>query len=125
MLGWLFGGSKAADKTVDSLSNGIDKMFYTDEEKADGRQKGFDSFIKWQEATQPQNLARRLIALIVTALFSVLVLVCVVAGYFDQEGYSAYVYELTKELVFPAFLVIISFYFGKGIVSDIAKARKP
>ncbi|MFK5947952.1 MAG: hypothetical protein QM500_04165 [Methylococcales bacterium] len=117
MLGWLFGGSGAADKAVDSISSGIDKMFYTDEEKADASQKGFDTFIKWQEATQPQNVARRLIALIITFLFAGLIIAgCAVWPWFPD--FSVFIFSMLSELVLPSYIVIIAFYFGKRIISD-------
>ncbi len=114
MFGWLFGGSNAADKTVDSISSGIDKMFYTDEEKADARKVGFELFIEYQKATQPQNIARRLISLILVGLFALLVLIAVIAQPFNSE-YSNFVLSVLTQNVMPLTVVIVSFYFYKRI----------
>ncbi|MFK5951326.1 MAG: hypothetical protein QM500_21435 [Methylococcales bacterium] len=121
-LGWLFGGSDAAGKTVDNISSGIDKMFYTDEEKADARKQGFELFIEWQKATQPQNLARRLIALIITVLYSVLIIAGITAWYFNPD-YAVFIFNMLTELILQPFNIIIIFYYGKGMVSDFTKAR--
>lgn len=114
MFGWLFGGSKAADKTVDSISNGIDKMFYTDEEKADANKEAFKLFIEYQKATQPQNLARRLIALIIIGLFALLTLIVVVAWPLNPD-YSDFILGVLSRNVLPLAVVVVSFYFYKRI----------
>ena len=116
MFGWLFGGSDAADQTVDSVSSGIDKMFYTDEEKADANKEAFKLFIEYQKATQPQNLARRLIALIVVGLFSLLTLVSVISWPFNME-FSEFTQDILAQNVLPLTVVVISFYFYKRIKS--------
>lgn len=68
-LGRIFGSDKAIEKGVDSLSSGIDKLFYTSEEKADNemimRQKAADLLVNWMGATQGQNIARRLLAMMI------------------------------------------------------------
>jgi len=121
-FGWLFGGSEAAGKTVDNISSGIDKLFYTDEEKADAKKQGFELFIQWQKATQPQNLARRLIALIITVLYSVLILSGIAAWYFNPD-YAVFIFNMLTELILQPFNIIIIFYYGKGMVSDFTKTR--
>jgi hypothetical protein len=69
IFGNLFGTEKAAVRVVDSVSNGIDKLFYTDEEKAEDHaaaiSEGRKFLISWLDTTKGQNIARRLIALLV------------------------------------------------------------
>jgi len=70
-VGKMLGSDKAIEKGIDTISNGLDKLVYTDEEKAEDGAKeralARQSLVKWLDATQGQNLARRLLALIVTA----------------------------------------------------------
>jgi len=70
-FGKLFGTDKAIEKGIDVVSNGLDKLIYTSEEKADDaasdRSEARKMTIEWMRTTQGQNLARRLLALIVTA----------------------------------------------------------
>ena len=74
LFGKLFGTEKATTALVENVSNGLDKMFYTDEEKAlDGakdRSEARSMLIKWMESTQGSNLARRCIALSETQTMS-------------------------------------------------------
>lgn len=72
---FLTGGSDVAEKAADGIYNGIDKLIYTDEEKAEASQKGFELFLEYQKATLPQNKARRQLALLVTALWTTLVVI--------------------------------------------------
>lgn len=69
-FGKLFGTDKAIEKSIDTVANGIDKLIYTSEEKADAaaedRSEGRKMLIRWMESTQGQNLARRLLALVIT-----------------------------------------------------------
>ena len=65
-IGKMFGSAKAGEKIIDGAMSGIDKLFYTDEEKAeDGRQAKRDVmgvYMKWLESTSGSRIARRLLA---------------------------------------------------------------
>ena len=68
--GKLFGTEKALNGIVDGVTNGLDALVYTDEEKAADaaadRSEARKMVVGWMAATQGQNLARRLIALSIT-----------------------------------------------------------
>lgn len=55
---------------MDTLSKGLDKLVYTSEEKADMafevRKYAGELLVGWMGATQGQNIARRLLAIVVT-----------------------------------------------------------
>ncbi len=72
LIGRLFGSDNSINKSIDLVATGLDKIFYTKEEKAEderqARAEGAKQFLKWMEATSGQNLTRRFIAL--TILFS-------------------------------------------------------
>jgi hypothetical protein len=74
MIGRLFGSQKAGEAIIDGVSNGVDKMFYTDEEKAEdaakARTEGMQVYMKWLESTSGSRLARRIIALLVTGIWA-------------------------------------------------------
>lgn len=73
-IGKLFGSEKAGEALVSSVSNGIDKMFYTSEEKAEdvakARTEGLQVYMEWLRSTSGSRLARRFIALIVTGTWA-------------------------------------------------------
>jgi len=70
-LGKLFGSSAAGDKIIDGVVSAADKLWYTDEEKADdvkaAKTEGMAVYLEWIKSTSGSRLARRIIALIVTA----------------------------------------------------------
>lgn len=115
IFGWLFGGSNSADKVIDSATSGIDKIFYTDEEKADARKEGFKLWIEYQKATAPQNVSRRLIAVMVTALwvFSVLLYIGLQLFFPDM---ATPIFQTISSVINPPFMLVIGFYFAKRIV---------
>ena len=71
--GRLFGSSESIDKIVDHAASGLDKLWYTDEEKSEDaakrRTESLSFFIEWLRATQGQNLARRFIAISSTLMW--------------------------------------------------------
>ena len=66
-FGRLFGTEAAAEKLVETTAAGLDKLFYTGEEKVEDamemRKWAGKMFIEWQKNTQGQNLSRRILAL--------------------------------------------------------------
>ena len=73
VIGKMLGSDKALGKAVDSISSGLDKMVYTDEEKADANAAATTEarqfVVDWMRASSGQNLARRMIALTTTAVW--------------------------------------------------------
>lgn len=123
LLANIFGNSKNAEKTVDGAIKGLDKMFFTKEEKAEANQKLSDWYLKYLEATQPQNQARRLLAMVVAFLWAFLVLVGVIAKYFDTE-YSEFVFKVLTDVVTNPFMLIMSFYFVAHAVRAYQSGKK-
>ena len=68
-LGKVLGTDKALSKTIEVVSNGLDSLVYTDQEKAeDGKKERTEvrgMVVEWMRSTQGQNLARRIIALLI------------------------------------------------------------
>jgi len=114
LLGWLTGGSKTAETVANGIYSGIDKLVYTDEEKADASRKGFELFIKYQEATQPQNVARRLIAMQVVAVWVLFVMVAGVGVVFSFE-YEARLVKFIDDILNWPFMFVMGFYYAKRI----------
>jgi len=131
--GKLFGSDKALTAVVDGVSSGLDKLVYTDEEKADAaareRTEARQMVVGWMAATQGQNLARRLIALSITGVWLIDIILAQVAGavaIFVED--SAKVEELAKFMMDGAMemnsavMLILAFYFAAPHMGDIAKA---
>jgi hypothetical protein len=120
LLDKLFGSDKQLDKLTSGAVNGLDKIFFTKEEKAEANQKLSDWYLKYLEATQPQNLARRLIAIVVVSLWAFLIFFGVLMWKFDV-GWSTFIFSTLNNIVNNPFMIIIGFYF----LTHAVRAYKP
>ena len=115
LFGAIFGSSKNTETFVSGAVAGLDKMFFTDEEKSDASAKVAEWYLKYLAATQPQNLARRLIALVVVLLWALLIILGV-AVYKLDPGYSMFIFDTLRDVVNMPFQIIIGFYFAAHVV---------
>jgi len=133
LVGKLFGADKAVDSLITNASKALDKLVYTKEEKAEDQAKSVTEarkmIIDWLAATKGQNLARRLIALSVTAIwllqYFVMMVLSVVAVWVDKPDNftaSATVIGNYAEKMNAAMLIILAFYFSAPYMGDVAKA---
>jgi len=116
IAGWFMGGSKTADTVINDVSSGLDKIVYTDQEKAEASQKGFELFIEYQKATLPQNVARRQLALIVLVLWVLLILtecVGIISGFAWKKELQDLIGTIT-----PYVGGVWAFYFVKRFIPD-------
>lgn len=120
LFGAIFGSSKNTETIVSGAVAGMDKLIFTDEEKADANAKLGEWYLKYLEATQPQNLARRFIAIIVVLLWAVIVLTGIASNYFS-ESFSAYVFTILADVVNAPFMIIIGFYFATHAIRAFNK----
>jgi len=74
----IFATPETAGKVVDGVYNGLDKAFYTEEERAETENGLREFFLKYLEATNPQNLARRVLAFLVAGIWSALIIAATV-----------------------------------------------
>ena len=132
ILGKLLGTDKAVASIVENASSAIDRLVYTDEEKADDRKQAVTEarqmVISWMNATQGQNLARRLIALIVTGIWvfqylTMMVLSVIAVWVQDPDPFkvSATVIGGYAESMNGAMMLILGFYFSAPFMGDLAK----
>lgn len=140
-FGRLFGSDNVINKAADGIYNGVDKAFFTDEEKA-------AHFLNLLKAYEPFKLAQRMLMLIITIPFVFVWLICValyVASLFVDpqcvvypdiatecvnrldEGSRTLAKMNVDTLGQPAFIVL-AFYFGggavEGVVSRVVDRKK-
>lgn len=121
ILNFLMGGSRTAEKVVDGVSNGLDAMFFTDEEKSVASQKILDWKLAYAKATAGMSINRRIIVFAVTCVWVLLVILLIGVGLY-QGGDSVnakFLITVMKDIVAIPFSIIVAFYFlahvvGKG-----------
>lgn len=111
----IFGTADNTKTLVDGAVSGIDALVFTDEEKSRASAQAADWFLKYLAATQPQNLARRLIALMIVSLWGFLALLGVALFKVDR-AYSEFVFKVLAEVVMNPFLMVMGFYFAAHVV---------
>ena len=116
MFGWLLGNSKAADKAVDGIYNGLDMAIYTDEEKAIANNKILDFKIEYAKATQGQSISRRVIAFGVTFMWVLVGLLSLAANGAGFTAFSEYAMRFLVDVVMQPFSIIVAFYFLAHVV---------
>ena len=109
-------------------------MVYTDEEKATDaakeRSEARSMLVGWMEATQGQNLARRLISLAVTGVWLLQYVVAQIASsiavfWSEASGQLNALSALqlqSADNMSPAVMLILAFYFAAPHMSEVVKA---
>jgi hypothetical protein len=121
LLSFLSGNSKSVEKIVDAGVNGVDALFYTEEEKAQHRQEMQKLYHKYVEIaaseSTTQSISRRMICLPVVYVWLFLILLDVgtqMMGYmFPAIG------NAITQMNTPA-LAAIGFYVGRHLVANYA-----
>ena len=122
-IGKLFGTEKALNTVVSSVKNSLDSLVYTEEEKAQHaakeRSEARSMVVKWMEATQGQNLARRLIALMVAVTwlmqYLIMMLLSIISVWVEDSeklNNSAKLIGEYTESMNGAMMLILAFYFA-------------
>jgi hypothetical protein len=132
--GKLFGTDEAIKSTIGAVKDGIDALVYTEEEKAVNaskeRSEARSMLVGWMEATQGQNLARRLISLAITGVWLMQYIVSQIAASIaifwgakaSQLNELANLMLKSANDMSPAVMLILAFYFAAPHMGDFAKA---
>jgi len=112
----IFGKGDTVEKGLDMAGKGLDAMFFTDEEKSVANQTILDWKLKWISATGAQSVARRVIAYMIVALWSFMVVLGVGLELMNATTKSEYVFNVLKNIVNYPFMLIIGFYFAAHMV---------
>ena len=128
MFGWigkLFGSDKAATSLIDNISNGLDKLHYGDQERAEDRAKavreGNKVYMQWLQGTSGSRIARRFIAITVTLVWASqyvlsLFMSCLAPWMSDPKVTenlmsTSEVLQANGEQGNAAFMIVLGFYF--------------
>lgn len=104
----LFATPEMVKKGFEAVSSGIDKAIFTTEESV-------DMWLTYLKATQPQNVSRRVIALVVTTTWAVFCFVVMFAIFFAETATRADLIQFGTIYIMPPFTILISWYFWKGV----------
>ena len=125
ILDKIFGTDKHVSQGLSMIERAGDALFYTDEEKAADRatksQQVRQFMVDWMETTKGQNIARRLLAVMITFVWLFLYLVSIAlavtspwvsADVSIKLIESAQVLESNADRMSGAVMLILAFYFA-------------
>ena len=130
ILAKIFGSSDVVKEGISMIRDAGDALVYTDEEKAGDRQAAkmaeINAIIQWMDTTKGQNLARRLLAVLITAIWLLMYiisistnLIAVWANEPEQWRISATVIGGFANQMNGAMMLILAFYFAAPHMSKI------
>jgi len=131
-FGRLLGSPKALNETVRGVRDGVDALFYTNQEKAvdlaQERTEFREMLIKWMESTQGQNLSRRIIALSITFVWLVMFVSRMALAIVGVWAEKAVKWQESADIIGDsigqmtgAVMLILGFYFASPYLGDISK----
>lgn len=130
ILGTIFGAPGTVEKLTDGIYNGLDKAFYTAEERAEAKKEILNWQLEWMKHTTGQALARRLIALSVVWSWVACVAIALVLGVLSAlleskaAGVAAeYVFKIMSEVMTMPFMLVIGFYFAPHMLGQFGKGK--
>lgn len=142
LIAWLSGKNTAdktldlANKAADGLTNGLDKIWYTEEEKAETALKRLDVGVKFAdlhlklvEATANESttrsITRRIVAIFIMIMTCIMMLAVAVAYKFDAD-YAKFLLLLSDKFWLGAsFFSVVVFFFGNHVIGGmITKLKK-
>ena len=113
IFSWITGSSKSAEKAVDGVVNGLDAMFFTDEEKSQANMKALELKIEFARATAGMSISRRIIVVMVSAAWLLLVILAAGLGLWHGKDAAqvTWLIELLTDVVMQPFSIIVGFFF--------------
>lgn len=112
---------KTPEKVVDGVMRGVDKLFFTREEKAEVNSKIAESLGQFAKDTMSESstrsFTRRILCVSVTAIY-LLLLIASVAVYSINVEYSAFIYKVADECLSTLVLMAFGFYVGAYMVKS-------
>lgn len=123
----LFSGKLKITDVFDKASSGIDKLFFTNEERADFNKGIADSQLEFVKQTISENSirsrTRRYIAVSIIAVYLFLVLASGFSYLFHEE-YSKHIFELANKSLGTLVVMVCAFYFGGYYLKNYTKGPK-
>ncbi len=122
----MFKGKIDVGKAFDTIASGVDKIAFTEEERADFNKGVADAQLEFVKTTVSENSARsitrRYLAIGIVGVFLFLILSSAVAAAFNGD-YAAFLFELAKSLT-TLVLMVATFFFGGYYANKFVSASK-
>lgn len=122
LFDWIFGVSNSAGKVLDGAIAGVDKLVYTEEEKADARTALLQHWIKLQETlgeeTTVRGVTRRILAVLFCGAYVFLTVLAAAVWPWSEHwrNYANFLWEIANGQYGWITMTVVVFYFGPYVV---------
>lgn len=117
---------RTGEKITDGIIAGLDKIYYTDEEKSDAQQKASETLLEYWKVISIENTeqskGRRQLATMTFKTYLSLLLISVPVYGFDKE-YAAFIFSVAGVLTIIVG-AITAIYFGPHQIQKIWKKKE-
>lgn len=125
----LFNSSDTISKATDAVINAGDKLFYTEEEKAETKLKLVEHFPTLLKSYEPFKIAQRILAIWFSGIFGISFLICLTFTIYNIAFGTNYdmkpIFDLINNFgIDMIVLAIVSFYFLGGSIESFKKAKE-
>jgi hypothetical protein len=130
LLDWIFGASNSSGKVLDAGISGIDKLVYTEEEKAEARSQLLDHWIKLQatlgEETTVRGVTRRILAVMFCGAYVLLTLLAAAVWPWGDhwKAYADFLWEVANGQYGWITMTVVVFYFGPYVFERFFSPKK-
>jgi hypothetical protein len=116
------------NKLIDFTTGAIDRINFTDQERAAYNMKLADSLAAYTEKTLDEStdksMTRRYLSVIIVSIYILLVLFTVAATCFNPELAKLIMVVIDEYYMTTAFIMVLAFFYGGYYISGIIKQKK-
>jgi hypothetical protein len=124
LLKRLFVSPEVVSDMARSAVKGLDDIVYTEQEKAEKTQAAQQLYAEMWMAAVPSALSRRLIAVIMVAVWAFLIIAGVLFYAFGLRDPAEFTFKVLAEVVQQPMNIVVGFYFLKQVVSTFMESKK-
>jgi len=103
MLSWFTGGGKQVEKVTDAVINGMDAVFYTDEEKAEDSKARRELWFKFMELSRDESsiksVTRRVLSFLIIGHWLLFMDAALVFYVLDDIAKAKMAFELSTSML--------------------------
>lgn len=124
LVSWFTGGGKQVERVTDAVINGIDAVFYTEEEKAEDSKARRALWFKFMELardeTSIKSVTRRVLSFLIIGHWLLFMDAALVFYAFDEVAKAKMAFELATSMMWIT-AGVAAFYFGAHLVRQAKK----
>lgn len=131
-LGSMLGLSQSHEKIIDKVTNGLDKLSFDAQERAESRARLIEVLGNYMQQTEGQNPARRVVAFSIIGVWLMLIITLFVSAIAGAVETAESAVMLLDEYVHDLARLVVIFYFGihavkqlgSGVIDILKKVAK-